>query len=318
MTPEHVHSSGAVPGPAVLLAAAALLAVACYLLAATRLRHRGDIWPYARDLCFASGGAALASAAVVTPPGGPFTAHMARHLVVGMAAPLLLVLARPLTLALRVLPPGRRRRALLAAAHSRPAAWLVFPPLAALLDVGGLWVLYRTPLWSASHDRPLLQAAVHFHVLAAGLLFTFAVCRLDPVRRRWGPAWRGAALLGAGAAHAALAKSLYAAPPYGTGFAPADLHTGARLMYYGGDLVELALAVVLAVQWYTAGGRALARSRRRSGAATVPAAARADPPHPPGARPASGCHPYECDRERRVREGHNPQGSHIGQRISMR
>ncbi|MCG3044448.1 cytochrome c oxidase assembly protein [Streptomyces fenghuangensis] len=270
MTPEHLHSSGAGPGPAALLAAAAsLLAVVCYLLAAARLRRRGDAWPYARDLCFASGGAALAAAAVLTPPGGPFTAHMVRHLVVGMAAPLLLVLARPLTLALRALRPGRMRRALPAAAHSRPAAWLVFPPLAALLDVGGLWVLYRTPLWAASHDRPLLQAAVHFHVLAAGLLFTFAVCRLDPVRRRWGLPWRGAALLGAGAAHAVLAKSLYAAAPYGTAFAPADLRTGALLMYYGGDLVELALAVVLAVQWYAAGGRSLARARRRLRAAAV-------------------------------------------------
>jgi putative membrane protein len=270
VTPEHVHPAGTGPDPAALLAAAAAQsAVACYLLAAARLRRRGDVWPYARDLCFAAGGGALALAAAVTPPGGPFTAHMTRHLVVGMAAPLLLVLARPLTLALRALGPGGARRALLAAAHSRPAAWLVFPPLAAALDVGGLWLLYRTPLWAASHDRPLLQAAVHLHVLAAGLLFTFAVCRLDPVRHRWGPLWRGAALLGAGAAHAVLAKSLYAHPPYGTGFAAADLRTGARLMYHGGDLVELALAVVLAAQWYAAGGRALARARRRTRPAAV-------------------------------------------------
>ncbi|GAA2392256.1 cytochrome c oxidase assembly protein [Streptomyces glaucosporus] len=263
MTPAHVHPSG--PGPASLAAAAtALSAVAVYLLAAARLRRRGDAWPPARDVCFAAGGAALAAAALVAPPGGPFTAHMARHLAVGMAAPLLLVLARPLTLALRLLRPGPVRRTLLAAAHSRPAGWLVCPPVAAVLDVGGLWLLYRTPLWAAVHGRPVLDAAVHLHVLAAGLLFTFAVCRLDPVRRRWGLLPRGAALLGAGAAHAVLAKSLWASPPPGTGFAPADLRTGARLMYYGGDLVEIALALVLAVQWYAAGGRALARGRRPS------------------------------------------------------
>ncbi|MGI5479979.1 hypothetical protein [Streptomyces lavendofoliae] len=34
-------------------------------------------------------------------------------------------------------------------------------------------------------------------------------------------------------------------------------------MYYGGDLVELALAVVLAVQWYARTGRAHARRLAR-------------------------------------------------------
>ncbi len=148
-----------------------------------------------------------------------------------MAAPLLLVLGRPLTLVLRTLPPGRTRRVCWPSTHSRPAAWLLFPPLAALLDIGGLWLLHRTPLLAATHHRPLLGTAVHLHVLAAGLLFTFAVCRLDPVRRRWSLAWRGTTLLAAGWAHAVLAKTLYAAPPPGTGFAADDVHTAARLMY---------------------------------------------------------------------------------------
>ncbi|MET9544341.1 cytochrome c oxidase assembly protein [Streptomyces sp. NPDC006627] len=247
-----------------VVAVAALTLVLAYLTAATRLRRRGDAWPRHRDASFAAGGAALAHAFVGTLPGGPFTAHMVQHLVVAMAAPLLMVLARPLTLVLRALPPGRARRALLTVAHSRPAAWLLFPPLAALLDIGGLWLLHRTPLLAAAHHRPLLGAAVHVHVLAAGLLFTFAVCRLDPVRHGWGLAWRGTTLLAAGWAHAVLAKTLYAAPPPGTGFTADDVHTAARLMYYGGDLVEIALATVLAAQWYAATGRALRRRGPRA------------------------------------------------------
>ncbi len=105
--------------------------------------------------------------------------------------------------------------------------------------------------------EPWLSAAVHAHVLAAGLLFTFSVCQLDPVRRRWSLAVRGVTLLAAGAAHAVLAKSLYATAPPGAAFTTADLHTGAQIMYYGGDLVEAALAVVLAASWYAATGRAL-------------------------------------------------------------
>ncbi|WP_244257982.1 cytochrome c oxidase assembly protein [Streptomyces sp. Tu 2975] len=252
-----------------MTAAVSLLAVAGYLAAAVRLRRRGDAWPWVRDASFTTGGAGIAYVLLVALPGGPFTAHVIHHLIVVMAAPLLLVLARPLTLALRVLPPRGTRRALLAVAHSRPVAWLVFPPTAAVLDVGGLWVIHRTDLLAQGHQHMLMYAAVHTHVVAAGLLFTFAVCRLDPVRRSWGLAWRGSTLLLAGAAHAVLAKSLYATPPPGTHFAPSDLRSGAVLMYYGGDLVEIGLATVLAVQWYAGTGRACARLRRRAAAAAA-------------------------------------------------
>jgi putative membrane protein len=244
-----------------------LLVALAYVLAAGRLRRRGDAWPRWRDVSFTAGGVGTAWASGGTVPGGPFTGHMIQHLVVGMAAPLLFVVARPLTLALRALGPGRTRRGLLVLARSRPAGWLVFPPLAALLDGGGLWLLHRTELFAAMRHQPLLHGVVHAHVLAAGLMFTFAVCQLDPVRRRWSVAVRGATLLAAGAAHAVLAKTLYALPP-GTDFTPADLHSGVQWMYYGGDVVDAALAVVLGVGWYTAGGRARARRTRRGAAPT--------------------------------------------------
>jgi putative membrane protein len=68
-----------------------------------------------------------------------------------------------------------------------------------------------------------------------------------------------------------LAKSLYAYPPPGadsalTSIAPADLQAGAQLMFYGGDAVEIALAVVVAMQWYVAVGRGRARVARRHAA----------------------------------------------------
>ncbi|HUQ59471.1 cytochrome c oxidase assembly protein [Lentzea sp.] len=247
----------------------ALLAALAYLAATARLRRRGDAWPGWRDICFTAGCAVLAYALLGPLPGGPFTAHMAQHLVLAMIAPVLVVPARPLTLLVRVVPTGPRR-ALLAVAHSTPATVLVFPPLAALLDVGGLWLLYRTPLFAATHHQPLVHAAVHLHVVVSGLLFTFAVCRLDPMRHRWSPAWRATALLAAGAAHAVLAKTLYATPPPGTAFTTADLHQGAQLMYYGGDLAELALATIIAVQWYTATGRARAHRQRRAASGARP------------------------------------------------
>jgi putative membrane protein len=243
-------------------AAIALIVVGLYLVASVRLRRRGDGWPRWRDACCAAAGAALVIAALMPLPGGDFTAHMVRHLITGMAAPLLLVLSRPLTLGLRALPPGAARRAVLAVAHSGAAAWLVFPPLAAAADVGGLWLLYRTRLFAVIHDRPGLQALVHVHVLVAGILFSAAVCQLDPVRRRHGLAVRASTLVAACAAHAVLARTLWAAPPPGTRFAPADLHSGAMVMYYGGDLIEVALAAVLALRWYALAGRVTYARRR--------------------------------------------------------
>ncbi|MDX2602521.1 cytochrome c oxidase assembly protein [Streptomyces caniscabiei] len=287
MTPGHIHPVPAGPGPSWsdvagwCVAAGALLASAMYLLAARRLRRRGDAWPWPRDAAFTVGCAAVAWAMTADPPGGPFTSHVVRHLVIGMAAPLLLVLARPLTLGLRALPPGPLRRALPAAAHPRPVAVLLLPPVAAVVDLGGLWLLHRTGLFATAHRQPLLYAVTQAHVLAAGLLFTFAVCQLDPVRRRHGLAVRGSALLAAGAAHAVLAKGLYAAPPPGTAFTSADLRTGAQLMYYGGDLVEIALAVTLAVQWY---------ARRRT---------------PRSPRSRTGLAP--CSTDHRFREGRVPE-----------
>ena len=137
-----------------MAASAALLAAIAHLLAAVRLRHRGDARPWPRDTSFTAGAVLLAWAAVGGVPGRPFTAHMVRHLMVGMAAPLLLVIGRPLTLARRALAPGRARRGLLPLTHSRPVGLLVFPPLAGLLDAGGLWLLYRTQLFPESaHGR---------------------------------------------------------------------------------------------------------------------------------------------------------------------
>jgi putative membrane protein len=235
------------------------VALALYAAGVLRLRRRGDAWSPWRFLSFGAGACGLAAGLAAPLPGGEFTAHMLQHLIVGMYAPLLLVLGRPITLALRALRPGPRR-VLLSVARSRPAAVLVFPPVAAALDVGGLWILYRTPLFAATHEHAWPHLLVHLHVFAAGLLFSVAICQVEPLRHRYSLAVRGGTLVVAGTAHAVLAKSLWVAPP--PHFTAPDLHTGAEVMYYGGDLAEIALAAVVALAWYAAGGRALRRVPR--------------------------------------------------------
>ncbi|MFE1786196.1 cytochrome c oxidase assembly protein [Streptomyces sp. NPDC059506] len=235
-------------------------------MAAARLRRRGDAWPPLRDAAFVAGCLLLGAAGPVQWPGGHFTAHVAEHLAAVMAAPLLMALARPLTLALRALPPGGRR-ALLVPARSRPVGFLTRPPVAAALEAGGLWAFYRTGLWAGAAGHPWLHALVHAHMVVTGVLFGVSLLALDPLRHRPGPVLRGGCLLAASAAHAVLARTLYAAGPPGTAFPAADLRAGAQLMYYGGDAVELAAAAVIAAQWYRAKGRRTARAHRRAAAA---------------------------------------------------
>jgi putative membrane protein len=212
-------------------------------------------WPWQRTVLWVAGSAAAGlamSGPFAAAADGDFVAHMAVHLLLGMIAPLLLVLAGPVTLLLRALPVGWAR-ALSRLLRSRPARFLTEPVVAATLSVGGLWLLYTTDLYPALHHRPALHLLVHAHVFVAGWLFTVAMISVDPLPHRRGHLHRSVVLILALAGHDVLAKFLYAHPPVGV-TAPAA-ETGAMLMYYGGDLVDLAIMVVLCAQWFRARNR---------------------------------------------------------------
>jgi putative membrane protein len=70
----------------------------------------------------------------------------------------------------------------------------------------------------------------------------------------------------AAASHDILAKLMYAWNLPAAAGPVAARHLGSELMYYGGTVIDVALAVVIMAQWYTVTGRALARERRTPGA----------------------------------------------------
>ncbi|MBB6346828.1 cytochrome c oxidase assembly protein [Nonomuraea muscovyensis] len=192
----------------------------------------------------------LAGCAVLGLALSPLVPHgdvglMVRHLLLGMFAPLGLIMAAPVTLLLRVAPRrlGRRLTRLL---RTRVVHVLTHPVTAALVYVGGLYVVTLTPLSAASLANPRLHHLVDHLYLASGCLFTWAVAGPDPAPHRPGVATRVAVLIGAAAAHGWLAKHLYATVP---GFQEA-----AQVMYYGGDVAELLLAVALFAAWYRRAG----------------------------------------------------------------
>ena len=232
---------------------AAVLAAAVYLGAAHLvpvLRGRPR-WPALRSAAWVGGLGCVVVAldGPLAAAHGDLYAHMTGHLLLGMVAPLLLVVARPVTLALRSLPVASARR-LSRVLRSAPLRVLGDPFVAVTLNAAGLWVLYGTGLLTAMTHSPGLHALVSVHVLLTGWLATAAVLALDPAPHRRGVAARAVALAAGAAAHDVLAKALYAHPPAGT----LRAEQGAQLMYHGGTVVHLAVAALLWRQWYVSRG----------------------------------------------------------------
>lgn len=230
-----------------------------YFAAVPAARHRGA-WPVHRAVLWCAG---LASAGagmvgpVATAAHSSFTAHMVGHVLVGMVAPLLLVLAAPVTLALRALPVPLARL-LTRVLRARVVRILTHPVIAATSNMGGLWLLYTTDLYQLMHSSVLVHALVHAHIFLAGYIFTASLVGLDPNPHPTSMLLRSVVLVTFIAAHSMLAKWLYVSPPTGT--SPSDGQAGSQLMYYGGDLVDVTLIVLLFAGWYRAPRPRLSKS----------------------------------------------------------
>lgn len=248
---------------AVMLLSLTLLipVLALYLFAARRQSRRR--WPHWRTLSFAVGIGLLAAALM---PGlmhwahQDLRGHMVQHLLMGMFAPLALVLGAPGLLLLRTLPAAAAR--LVRFLGSTPIRCLIHPVTALVLNVGGMYLLYLTPLYARASTSPLL----HLHFLLAGYLFTWSIVGIEPVPRRPGMRTRLGVLFIAMGTHAALGKLMYAYGwPRGTPHALAEVQAAAQWMFYGGDLAELLLAMAFFSLWTGRGRRPAAHGRVLSG-----------------------------------------------------
>lgn len=227
-----------------------LAAIIIYLLAASLTSCRYRKWPLSRTIFWILG--ILCTALVFVGPianraHSDFTVHMLGHLFLGMLAPLLIVLAAPMTLVLRALNV-KQARLLTRALKSRPVRIVSDPIMTSLLNVGGLWILYTTNLYAMMHDSFLLYFVIHVHVFLAGYLFTISIIYIDPTPHRSSYLYRAIVLIIALAAHGMLSKYIYAHPPAGVPEVQAEI--GGMLMYYGGDLIDLFLIFLLCLQWF--------------------------------------------------------------------
>ncbi|OIK10918.1 hypothetical protein BIV59_13615 [Bacillus sp. MUM 13] len=178
-----------------------------------------------------------------------FNCHMTAHLLLGMLAPLLIALSVPMTLLLRTVKISFARR--LTQVMKIKIVHLFFHPVvAAILNIGGLWLLYTTNLYSVMHTNMVWYVVIHMHIFIAGYLFTVSMIYMDPVSCRYPFAYRAIVLVLASAGHGILSKYIYANPP--AGVVAAQAKTGGMLMYYGGDAIELIMIFIFCLQWFRA------------------------------------------------------------------
>ncbi|MFW3615572.1 cytochrome c oxidase assembly protein [Billgrantia antri] len=252
-----MHGAVGHANPASLLSWLPLLVLGAitlaYLAAALRQRRTSHGWSGWRCSFFLLGSLLLGVA--VLPPimswaHHDLRGHMAVHLLMGMLAPLAWVLAAPMTLTLRSLPAPAARR-LVAVLQSPPLRFVAHPVSALLLNLGGMALLYLTPLYAASLHSPLLHLWVHLHFIVAGYLFCWTILAgPDASPHRLSLRFRLVVLFASMAIHALLGKLMYGYLwPRGTGHGAEEIQAAAQLMYYGGDLAELLLAVALLSLW---------------------------------------------------------------------
>jgi putative membrane protein len=245
------------------------VAGALYAAGWTTLTRRGAAWPTGRLL--AAAGAVVCTAVALSPPvaagTGVFPGHVGQHLLLTMLAPLLLAWSAPVTLALRTLP-RRPRRALLGLLHSGPVRVLGTPAVVVVLALGSPAALYLTPLYGLVHADPALHVLVHGHMFLTGCLVSWLLAGVDPMPGRPSTPARLVVLVMLAGGHAVLAKVLYADPPAALGVLD-QVRRGAQLLYYGGDAVELLLAVSVMAEWWRRTGRRLRADQRRELGATV-------------------------------------------------
>lgn len=240
------HDTALIGNLVIALALAALFLL--YWVAAARQRRRGRHWSDWRVAAFGLS-LLLLGLGLLPPLSGlahqSLRGHMLQHLLLGMFAPLGLVLAAPVNLALRSAPPGYARRCV-RLFNNRPLRLLRHPLSAFWFSTGGLYLLYLTPLYAATLQQPLLHAWMLLHLIFAGCLFTWVIAGPVPGPRRPSAGTRLLLLFLAMGAHACLAKIMYAYHwPRAPGFTLEDVRAAAQWMYYGGDLAELLLLVAL-------------------------------------------------------------------------
>jgi cytochrome c oxidase assembly factor CtaG/putative copper export protein len=249
--------------------AVAVIAVGLYLVGAARMRARGDSWPVARTIGWVLGWAIFVWATCGAPGVYGrvlFSLDMVMHMTVFMVAPILMVLAAPVTLALRTAAPRRDntlgpRELLLVLVRSRFLAVIGNPIVAAVIFFGTLIVFYYSPLFELALRTHTGHVLMTLAFLMAGYLFAWVLVGIDPGPRRWPPWLLLIILFGTISFHAFFGVALTSgttllAPTFFSGLhlpwtvdLLADQRTGGAVGWGIDVLPTLVLALLVTLAW---------------------------------------------------------------------
>src|ERR671916_971298 len=270
-----------------VLAVLSVVGLVVYVAAVVRLRRSGVAWPWWRVLAWIGGTASLFAVTGTWVNGYSmvlFSVHMTQHMVLSLITPLLLLLAAPVTLALRTLPRGRgaagaARALLLGALHSRFARFVAHPLFTVPLFIASLYGVYFTPLFDALMGNPIGHQLMLAHFVVTGLLFFGPIVGHDPWPRTLSHPGRllelflpvpfhaffGVAIMMA----SSLVVDTFARPPAGWGIDPiADQGVAGGIVWAFGELPTVLVLAVVFFSWAGSEerqGRALDRAAERDG-----------------------------------------------------
>jgi putative copper resistance protein D len=233
------------------------------------LRRRGDAWGWGRTVSWVIGNAfilwatcgQIAAYSVVS-----VSLHMLQHMILGMFAPVFLVMGAPLTLALRAIRPSRSgdrgpREWLLWTLHTPVSKLVTHPAYVLAVSVLSLYGLYFTGLFPALMGNHLGHLAMQIHFVVSGYLFYWILIGVDPAARQI-PHWlKMIILLLSMSLHAffgiaiMMMKEPLGAAWFGLVQPPwladlvRDTYTAGGIAWALGEIPTLIVMVVLSIQW---------------------------------------------------------------------
>ncbi|WP_161632036.1 cytochrome c oxidase assembly protein [Nakamurella lactea] len=262
---------------------AALVAIGLYIAGLVRLRRQQIAWPRGRTISWIVGWLLIlfaTSSGFGAYATAQFSIHMMTHMVLGMMAPILLVLGGPVTLAMRALPaahkpqPPGMRELVVRIVHSPLAKAATHPLVVFPLFIGSFYAIYFTPLFDTLMSNHIGHVIMGFHFLLVGYLYYWVIIGVDPAPRRLPPMLKLGLLLGALPFHAFFGLTLMnshsamAADYYRSLSLPwvtdlvSDQRLGGAIAWGATELPIIIVVIALMAQWSSSDAREAKRLDR--------------------------------------------------------